>query len=149
MSPLIWMLRLFFTSGSLPCSYFSLLLLFCLICFSKMSLISKLNYWLSFSFISLSFSSFLSLLELFCITSWTFLQFKFSSLISSVEIIINCGFSVFAILSFAHSVLFPSKLVSNNNDYCFLNISCMPRLSLGFACNFSLLRIKAQSSLVK
>ena len=39
------------------------------------------------------------------------------------------GFSIFAILSLPHSVLFPSKLVSNNNDYCLLNISCMPRLS--------------------
>lgn len=69
-SPLICLLRLFFTPGSFLSSYFSLLLLFCLIYFSKISLISRLNHWLSFSLIIFSFSVlFLRLLEFLCITS--------------------------------------------------------------------------------
>ena len=66
-----------------------------------------------------------------------------------MEMIINCAFSIFVILSLPHSLLFPSKLVSNNNDYCLLNIYCMPSCPSVFACTFSLLLIKAQSSLVK
>ena len=82
---LICMLWLFFPPGSFPHSYFSLLFLFCLIYFSKISLI-WLNYWLSFSVISFTFPSFFSVfLALLCSTSWTFLLFKFCFLISPLE----------------------------------------------------------------
>lgn len=57
-SPLIFMLRLFFTPGSFLSSYFSLLLLFCLIHFSKIPSIRRLNHWLGFFLIIFSFCPF-------------------------------------------------------------------------------------------
>lgn len=70
LNPLISTLRLFFTPGSFPCSYYSLLLLFCLIYFSKVSLISKLNHRLNVSLIIFCVLSFFSVfwIQLLCIT---------------------------------------------------------------------------------
>lgn len=42
--------------------------------------------------------------------------------------IIHYVLSIFAVLCLPQSVLFSSRLVSDNHDYCLLNIYCMPRL---------------------